>query len=219
VPEEGPAIIVANHSGTIPYDAAMIHLAVYNGMPGRRIVRFLVEDFAFSLPIVRGAIERMGGVRACHEHAARLLEEGWLVLVFPEGVRGAAKPFEERYRLGRFGRGGFVRLALRQGVPVVPSAVVGAEEIHPIIWKSRALGRPLGLPFVPFTPTFPWLGPLGLLPLPTRWRISFGRPFRFGRKGPRAAEDDALVEREAERVRASIQSTIDRMLAARRSVW
>ncbi|HEX6739695.1 MAG TPA: 1-acyl-sn-glycerol-3-phosphate acyltransferase, partial [Vicinamibacteria bacterium] len=149
----------------------------------------------------------------------RLLRRGELVGVFPEGVKGVGKPFRQRYRLARFGRGGFVRLALRTGAPIIPCAVVGGEEIHPMLARADFVGRPLGLPYVPLTPTFPWLGPLGAIPLPTKWSIDFGDPLPTAAHGPQAADDPILVNRLAEQVRATIQRMIDGRLARRRSVW
>ncbi|MFH0799024.1 MAG: lysophospholipid acyltransferase family protein [Pseudomonadota bacterium] len=219
IPIKGPAILVANHSGGLPYDGVMIHLAVYNEHTEGRIVRFLVEDFVFDMPLLSGFVSRSGGVRACHENATKLIEKGQLIAVFPEGVKGVGKSYDERYRLQRFGRGGFVRLAMRAGAPIVPVAVIGAEEIHPIIWKSRALARPLGLPFIPFTPTFPWLGPLGLVPLPSKWRIVFGKPVSFDKFSPSDAEDDDLVDRHATRIRRTVQKMIGAELKHRKSIW
>lgn len=219
VPAKGPAILVANHSGAFPYDGVMTHLAVYNEHPKGRIVRYLVDDYVFEVPLLRSFIMRAGGVRACHENATRLLDRGELIVVFPEGVKGVSKTFDQRYRLLRFGRGGFIRLAMRTGVPIVPVAVIGAEEIHPIIWKSRRLARPLGLPFIPFTPTFPWLGPLGFVPLPSKWRIVFGKPVSFDGFHPADAEDEKLVARYTDTIRKTVQGMIDRELGRRRSVW
>ena len=219
VPAKGPAILVANHAGTIPYDGAMMHLAVFNEQPAHRSVRFLVDDFIYHLPMLRTLIQRIGGVRACHENAEKLLAAGHLIAVFPEGTRGIGKGYDERYRLRPFGRGGFIRLAMRTGVPVVPVAIVGSEEVHPIVWKSQRLARPLHLPFIPFTPTFPWLGPLGLVPLPSRWQIRFDKPVRFDRFTSRDAEKDALVERHAERIRRRVQEMLEGMLAKRKSIW
>lgn len=219
VPAKGPAILVANHAGALPYDGVMIHLAVFNEHPRQRTVRFLVEDFVFQTPLLSGFVRKAGGVRACHENATALLGRGELIVVFPEGTKGVGKTYDERYRLRRFGRGGFVRLAMRTGAPIVPVAIIGSEEIHPIIWKSTALAKPLGLPFIPFTPTFPWLGPLGLVPLPSKWRIVFGRPVRFDRFTAADAEREALVARHTKRIRDAIQEMIDIELAKRRSVW
>lgn len=219
VPAAGPAILVANHAGALPYDGVMIHLAVFNEHPWKRTVRFLVEDFVFQTPLLGGFVRKAGGVRACHENATALIRKGELIVVFPEGTKGVGKCYDERYRLRRFGRGGFIRLAMRTGAPIVPVAVIGSEEIHPIIWKSRALAKPLGIPFIPFTPTFPWLGPLGLVPLPSKWRIVFGKPVPFDRFAAADAEREPLVMRHAKRIRDTIQQTIDIELAKRRSVW
>lgn len=219
VPAKGPAILVANHAGALPYDGVMAHLAVYNEHARHRTVRFLVEDFVFSVPLLGDFIQRCGGVRACHENATALLDRGELIVVFPEGTKGVGKTFDERYKLGRFGRGGFVKLAMRTGVPVVPVAIIGAEEIHPIIWKSETLAKPFGLPFIPFTPTFPWLGPLGLVPLPSKWRIIFGKPVSFARFTPADAEKEPLVQKHAERVRTTVQRMIDAELAKRTNIW
>jgi 1-acyl-sn-glycerol-3-phosphate acyltransferase len=139
--------------------------------------------------------------------------------VFPEGVKGVGKYFKDRYRLARFGRGGFVRIALRTGAPIIPCAVVGAEEIHPVVAKANFVGRPLGFPYFPITPTFPALGPLGLVPLPTKWFLDFGDPLSLSEYGPEAADDPILVNRIAEKVRGTIQGLIDGRLARRRSIW
>lgn len=219
IPRRGPAILVANHAGTLPYDGAMVHLAVYNELSGQREVRFLVDDFVFRLPAVGTLIERIGGVRACHENAEALLSAGHLIVVFPEGIKGNGKPYDERYQLKRFGRGGFVRLAIRTGAPIIPVAIVGSEETHPIIWKSESLGRRVGLPFVPFTPTFPWLGPLGLVPLPSKWKIMFGKVHAFNRHKPADADDEKLVGDHADEIKAEIQLMLDDALRKRTSIW
>lgn len=219
VPNRGPAILVANHAGALPYDGTMVHLAVYNEHPARREVRFLVDDFVFRLPLVSTIVQRTGGIKASQENATRLIQHNHLVMVFPEGVKGMGKTYDQRYRLQRFGRGGFVRLALRTKTPVVPVAIIGSEEIHPLIWKSHQLAKPLGLPFMPFTPTFPWLGPLGAVPLPSKWQIIFGPPMHYEHLQPGDAENSELVLDEAEHVRTTIQRMIDRALAHRKSMW
>ena len=144
---------------------------------------------------------------------------GELAGVFPEGVKGVGKPFARRYKLARFGRGGFVRLALRTGAPIIPCAVVGAEEVHPKIASMDWLGKPFGFPYLPVTPTFPWLGPLGFVPLPSKWTLDFADPMDTAQYGPEAADDPILVNRLAEQVRSTIQRTIDGRLARRRSIW
>jgi 1-acyl-sn-glycerol-3-phosphate acyltransferase len=158
-------------------------------------------------------------VRASQENGERLLRRGELAGVFPEGVKGVGKPFKNRYQLARFGRGGFVRLALRTGAPIVPCAVIGAEEIHPAIGSLNWLGKPFGLPFLPITPSFPLLGPLGMLPLPSKWWLDFADPIDTTAYGPEAADDPILVNRLSEQVRSRIQRMIDSRLARRRSIW
>lgn len=219
VPDDGPALIVANHSGVLPYDGLMIHLAVRHEHPSRRECRLLALDMFALLPFVAPLLQQLGAVRASQENGERLLRQGELVGVFPEGVKGVGKPYKNRYKLARFGRGGFVRLALRTGAPLVPCAVVGAEEIHPMIADVGFLGRPVGLPFLPITPTFPALGPLGLVPLPSKWSIDFADPIATDSYGPDAADDPILVNRLSETVRSTIQRMIDGRLARRRSIW
>jgi 1-acyl-sn-glycerol-3-phosphate acyltransferase len=219
VPASGPALIVANHSGVLPYDGLMIRLAVRHEHPARRETRLLALDMFALLPFLAPLLQRTGAVRASQENGERLLREGELVGVFPEGVKGVGKPFKHRYKLARFGRGGFVRLALRTGAPIVPTAVVGAEEIHPNLATANWVGKPLGLPYLPITPTFPALGPLGLVPLPTKWTIDFAEPVDVSRYGPEGADDPILVNRISEEVRGTIQRLIDGRLARRRSIW
>ena len=219
VPAAGPGLIVANHSGVLPYDGAMIKLAVRNEHPARRECRLLALDMFALLPFLAPLLAKSGEVRASQENGERLLRQGHLVGVFPEGVKGVGKPFKQRYKLARFGRGGFVRLALRTGAPIIPCAVVGSEEIHPMVARADFIGRPLGLPYFPLTPTFPWLGPLGLVPLPSKWSIDFADPLPMREYGPEAAEDPILVNRLAEEVRSTIQRMIDGRLARRRSVF
>ena len=219
VPDRGPGLIVANHSGVLPYDGLMVKLAVRHEHPARRDCRMLALDMFALLPVLAPMLAKSGSVRANPENGERLLKQGELVGVFPEGVKGVGKYYRDRYRLARFGRGGFVRIALRAGAPIVPCAVVGAEEIHPVIGKADWMGRPLGFPYFPITPTFPVLGPLGLVPLPTKWSIDFADPMDLSQYGPEAADDPILVNRLAEQVRSTIQRLIDGRLARRRSVW
>jgi 1-acyl-sn-glycerol-3-phosphate acyltransferase len=161
----------------------------------------------------------VGGVVASPYNALRLLEQDELVAVFPEGVKGAGKGFGQRYRLQRFGRGGFVSAALRSGVPIIPCSIVGAEEIYPIVGNVTVLARLLGLPYLPVTPFFPLLGPLGLIPLPSKWIIEFGEPIPTDSLGPGAADDPMLVFNLTDQVREVIQQTLYKLLLARRSVF
>jgi len=226
VPTSGRCVLVANHSGTLPLDGVMLKTAVKReqgdggaGGANGRDVRWLTEDFIYHMPFLGGAMNRLGAVRACQENAERLLAKESLVAVFPEGVKGIGKLFSDRYRLQRFGRGGFIKLCLRTGTPIVPVAVMGAEETNPLLFKIEHLSKALGVPYVPVTPTFPLLGPLGLLPAPTKWRIQFGEPLDLSAHGPEAADDEILVGKLAERVRAAIQGMLDRVVGSRKSVF
>jgi 1-acyl-sn-glycerol-3-phosphate acyltransferase len=219
VPADGPGLIVANHSGVLPYDGIMVQLAVRHEHPARRVCRMLALDMFALLPALAPILAKSGSVRANPANAERLLKRGELVGVFPEGVKGVGKHFKDRYKLARFGRGGFIRIALRTGSPIVPCAVVGAEEIHPVVAKADWVGRPFGLPYFPITPTFPLLGPLGVVPLPTKWTIDFGDPLDLSEYGPEGAKDPILVNRLSQQVRETIQGMIDGRIARRRSVW
>jgi 1-acyl-sn-glycerol-3-phosphate acyltransferase len=215
VPAEGAALVVGNHAGTLPFDAMMVALAILDEHPAHRTLRMLAADMAFSLPVVAPLARKSGNTLACPEDAERLLRAGELVGVWPEGYKGLGKPFSERYRLQRFGRGGFVEVALRTGAPIIPVAVVGSEEIYPMIGNLRRLARLLGLPYVPVTPTFPLLGPLGMLPLPSRWVIEFCPPIPTDGLGPEALLDPMAVFDLTDQVRDTIQQTIYRNLADR----
>ena len=219
VPPEGRCLLVGNHSGTLPYDGMMLKLAMKREHPQKRDVRWLAEDFIFHFPFLGSFTNRVGAVRACQENAERLLKQDALVAVFPEGVKGIGKLFKQRYQLQRFGRGGFIKLCLRTQTPIVPVAIVGAEETNPMLFRIEYLTKALGLPYFPVTPTFPLLGPVGLLPAPTKWKIMFGEPVAFEGYGQEAADDEILVGRLAERVRATIQGMLDRSIGERRSVW
>jgi 1-acyl-sn-glycerol-3-phosphate acyltransferase len=208
VPAHGRALLAANHAGILPWDATMISVALLREHPLPRHPRFLVLNWAFDLPWVSVFIRKVGGVAASPYNALRLLEQDQLVAVFPEGVKGTGKPYGERYRLQRFGRGGFVEIALRAGAPIVPVAVVGSEEIYPKLADVPALARLVGAPFFPVTPTFPWLGPLGAIPLPSRWLIEFCEPVETASYGPEAANDRAAVLELTERVADTIQEAL-----------
>ena len=219
VPSHGRALLVANHAGILPWDATMISVGMLREHPLPRYPRFLVLDWAFQLPYVSVAMRKLGGVVASPYNALRLLEQDELVAVFPEGVKGAGKQFKERYRLQRFGRGGFVELALRTGSPIVPVAVVGSEEIYPKVADASLVARAIGAPYFPITPTFPALGPLGVIPLPSKWRIEFCEPIPTAQFGPEAAEDRSFVFELSERIRETIQSKVYDNLVARGSAF
>jgi len=219
VPDTGGALLVANHSGTLPVDALMTTVSLHDDHPAKRRLRLLGADLVFETPIIGSMTRKMGSTLACNEDAERLLNGGELVGVFPEGFKGIGKPFRERYTLQRFGRGGFVTAALRTGTPIIPCAIVGAEEIFPMIGNAKTLARLLGLPYFPITPTFPLLGPLGLVPLPSKWLIAFGEPIETASYGPAAAEDPMLVFNLTDQVRENIQQAIYQLLLQRTSVF
>jgi 1-acyl-sn-glycerol-3-phosphate acyltransferase len=213
IPDDGAALLVGNHSGGIPYDGAMLLHGIRRNHARHRPVRPLIANFAFRSGWMANVVARVGCVRASMENALPMLARGELVAVFPEGLKGVGKLYRERYRLARFGRGGFVRLAREAQVPLLPVAIVGAEEIHPVIGKITRLAEPLGIPYIPITPTFPWLGPLGLLPVPTKWTIQIGAPI-----APPKLGDETGTTRVAEDVRSAIDGMIADLLAQRRSI-
>jgi 1-acyl-sn-glycerol-3-phosphate acyltransferase len=219
VPSTGGALVVANHSGTLPVDALMTTVALHDDHPAQRRFRLLGADLVFDMPFIGAMARKFGSTLACNEDAERLLTEGELVGVFPEGFKGTGKPFRERYTLQRFGRGGFVTAALRTGKPIIPCAIVGAEEIYPMIGNAKTVARLLGLPYFPITPTFPLLGPLGLVPLPSKWLIAFGEPIETASYGPAAAEDPMLVFNLTDQVRETIQHSLYQLLLQRTSVF
>jgi 1-acyl-sn-glycerol-3-phosphate acyltransferase len=214
VPASGPALVVANHSGVLPLDAIMLQAGIFAEHPQARNLRLLGANMVYSLPGLATLARRSGHTRADPAMARRLLAAGELVGVFPEGFKGIGKPFSERYRLQRFGRGGFARTALESGAPIIPCAIVGAEEIYPMIGNAEPLARALRLPYFPVTPLFPWLGPVGAVPLPSNWIIELGEPIEVG--PPAAGEiDDDLVAKLADEVRDLIQDRLDELVVER----
>lgn len=214
VPDSGPVILVANHSGLLPFDVVMLMEALRLEHPAGRALRPLLEDTMVHVPFLGVALSRIGVVRACPENADRLLGQGAAVAVFPEGLQGSGKLFGERYQLKRFGRGGFVKLAARNRAPLVPVGIVGAEEAMPLLGRAVRAGRAVGLPMLPLTPTFPLLGPLGLAPLPSRWRIHFGAPIE-----PPASEDRREIKTVAAEVRSAVERLLGEALRERGSPW
>ncbi|WP_326807808.1 1-acyl-sn-glycerol-3-phosphate acyltransferase [Streptomyces sp. NBC_01775] len=219
IPSEGAALVVSNHSGTLPLDGLMLQVAVHDHHPDGRHLRLLGADLVFMLPLVNELARKAGHTLACAEDAQALLERGEVVGVMPEGFKGLGKPFADRYKLQRFGRGGFVSTAMRAGAPIVPCSIVGAEEIYPMIGNSRTLARLFGFPYFPITPTFPWLGALGAVPLPTKWTIQFGEPIPTDGYPPEAAEDPMLMFNLTDQVRETIQHTLYKLLVRRQSVF
>ena len=219
IPDTGGALVVANHSGTIAVDSVMTQVAIHDHHPAGRNLRMLGADLVFAMPWLGELARKAGHTLACNEDVERLLDSGEVVGVWPEGFKGVGKPYSERYKLQRFGRGGFVGAALKAQVPIVPAAIVGAEETYPMLGNAKTIARVLGLPYFPLTPTFPWLGPLGMVPLPSKWIIEFGEPIDTTEFGPEAAEDPMFVFDLTDRVRETIQQSLYRLLMQRRSVF
>jgi len=218
IPDTGGALIVANHAGVVALDGAMMQVAVHDQHPKHRRVRPLAHDLVFESPL--GTLLRKGGATlACRDDAERLLRAGELAAVFPEGLKGIGKPYAHRYRLQRFGRGGFVSCAVQTGAPIVPCSIVGSEEIYPMLADIKPLARLIGQPYFPLTPTFPHLGPLGLIPLPSKWHIEFGEPIETTVYHPEQADDPMLMFDVTDRVRETIQQTLHKNLARRRNVF
>jgi 1-acyl-sn-glycerol-3-phosphate acyltransferase len=219
VPADEGALIVANHAGALPFDAIMTKVALFDEHPAHRHLRELAADLALRVPIVGPLARKTGNTLAHSDDATRLLRDGELVGVWPEGFKGIGKPYRDRYKLQRFGRGGFVEVALRTGTPIIPVAIIGAEEIYPIVADAKFLARLFGFPYFPITWQFPALGPLGIIPLPSKWLIEFGAPIETTSYGPEAADDPMLVFELTDRVRDTIQQMLYRNLMGRRSIF
>jgi 1-acyl-sn-glycerol-3-phosphate acyltransferase len=215
VPEAGPALVVANHSGTLPLDAVMLQAGLHDEHPAHRNLRLLGADLVYELPLLASIARKGGHTRASPAEAHALLRSGEVVGVFPEGFKGIGKPFTDRYQLRRFGRGGFAATAIRARVPIVPCAIVGAEEIYPLIGNARPIAQLLRLPYFPITPLFPWLGPLGAIPLPSKWIIELCPPVSTCDYEPGSENDPAVVADLSGRVRGTIQRKLDDLLAER----
>jgi len=215
VPSHGCGLVVANHSGVLPFDAIMLQVGVLDEHPAQRNLRLLSADLVYSVPLL-GRLARISGhVPARPAEAEQLLNAGELVGVFPEGFKGTGKPFANRYQLQRFGRGGFARTALKTGAPIIPCAIVGAEEIYPMVADWEELAARLKLPYFPITPLFPWFGPLGAVPLPSKWIIEFCDPMPTDGFTPDQWEDDDVIAELADKVKDTIASKIDELLAER----
>jgi 1-acyl-sn-glycerol-3-phosphate acyltransferase len=219
VPSDGGALLVANHAGALPLDAIMTKVALLDEHPAHRNLRELAADLTLRLPGIGALARKTGNTLAHDDDAVRLLNDGELVGVWPEGYKGIGKPFSERYKLARFGRGGFVRVALRARKPIIPVAIIGSEETYPIVGNVAWLARLLNLPYFPVTWQFPLLGPLGLLPLPSRWLIDFGEPIDLTGHPAEIADDPMMVLELADHVRDTIQQMLYRNLMERRSVF
>ncbi|MFM8320697.1 MAG: 1-acyl-sn-glycerol-3-phosphate acyltransferase [Chloroflexota bacterium] len=219
IPEAGRALLVCNHSGQLPWDGAMVGTAVMNEHPAQRLVRTLYATWFPTLPFLSALFTKLGQVLANEENGVRLLEQDELVAVFPEGYKGVGKLFKERYRLARFGRGGFVRMALKTGAPMIPVSVVGAEETYISLTKLDFMAKAISFPYFPISPTFPWLGLLGFVPLPTKWYIDFGEPIATDTYGPGAANNLMLVSQLTDQTRNIVQNMIYSRLSQRKSIF
>ncbi len=219
VPAAGRALLVSNHAGVLPWDGTMIKTAIFAEHPHPRHVRALVASLFMGMPVLSWFLRRTGQTVGHPDDTRRLLERDELVLVFPEGVKGTGKPFKDRYRLRRFGRGGFVSTAIRASAPIIPVSVVGSEEIYPMIADAGPVARLFGLPYFPITPMWPWLGVLGLIPLPSKWRIQFHPAIRTDELEPSSADDQHMVMTVADEVRNTIQKGVYDNLRLRRGVF
>ena len=219
VPGEGRAMLVSNHAGVLPWDGAMIKTAILELHPNPRHARVLIANFFFGLPVFSWFLRRTGQTVGHQDDTIRLLERDELVLVFPEGVKGTGKPFSERYRLRRFGRGGFVQVAMQARAPIIPVSVVGSEEIYPMVGDLGPLAKMFGFPYFPVTATWPALGPAGLVPLPSNWRIQFHAPVRTDQLDPASGQDQNLVMTISDQVRDTIQEGVYENLKLRRRTF
>ena len=219
LPSSGAGLVVANHAGTLPFDGPMLQVAVRDHHPAHRDLRLLAADMLFDMPVLGPVARRAGHTMACNTDANRLLGKGELAAVFPEGYKGLGKPFRDRYKLQRFGRGGFVSAALRAKAPIIPCSIVGSEEIYPMLADVKVLARVLGVPYFPITPLFPLAGPAGLVPLPSKWHIAFGEPIDTSGYDEHAADDPMVTFEITDQVRETIQQTLFSLLGQRRNTF
>nr|WP_232315500.1 lysophospholipid acyltransferase family protein [Mycobacterium celatum] len=219
LPDTGAALVVANHAGVLPFDGLMASVAVHDEHPAHRDLRLLAADLVFDLPVIGETARKAGHTMACTTDAHRLLASGELTAVFPEGYKGLGKKFKDRYKLQRFGRGGFVSAALRTKAPIVPCSIVGSEEIYPMVADLKLLARLFGLPYFPITPLFPLAGPAGMVPLPSKWHIAFGEPISTADYDVADADDPMVTFELTDQVRETIQQTLYRLLAGRRNMF
>jgi 1-acyl-sn-glycerol-3-phosphate acyltransferase len=219
VPGTGRALLVSNHSGQLPFDGSMLASAIRLEHPSNRLVRTMFASWFPTLPVVAPLFVKCGQVTATEDNGIRLLQNDELVSVFPEGIKGVGKLYKDRYHLVRFGRGGFIRMALKTQTSILPVSVVGAEETYMSLAKSELMAKAIGFPFFPITPTFPWLGLLGTIPLPTKWYIDIGEPIPMDGYGPKADQNLMLVSQLTDQVRGVVQKMINERLAQRQSVF
>jgi len=219
VPGTGRALLVSNHSGQLPFDGSMLATAIRSEHPSNRLVRTMFASWFPTMPVVAPLFVKCGQVTATEDNGIRLLQNEELVSVFPEGIKGVGKLYKDRYHLVRFGRGGFIRMALKTQTSILPVSVVGAEETYMSLAKSDLIAKAIGFPFFPITPTFPWLGLLGTIPLPTKWYIDIGEPIPMDGYGPKADQNLMLVSQLTDQVRGVVQKMINERLAQRQSVF
>ena len=215
LPADGRAMLIANHSGQIPYDGAVIALSALLDAPSPRMIRSMVERWVSTLPFASVFMARCGQVMGTPENCRTLLDQDELLLVFPEGAKGISKTYDKRYQLQRFGHG-FMRLALEKKAPIIPVAVIGAEEQAPSFYNWRWLAKQMGAPALPITPFFPWLGPLGLLPMPVQYHLHFGKPLMFEGN---ANDDEGTIGRMVKRVKNEVRELIHTGLKQRNGVF
>ncbi|MGD8903079.1 MAG: lysophospholipid acyltransferase family protein, partial [Anaerolineae bacterium] len=208
IPIQGRTLLVANHSGQLPWDGTMIATAVMNDHAAQRLVRTLYSEWVPRVPFFSSWMVRIGQALATEDNGVRLLEQDELVAVFPEGHKGIGKVYRDRYRLAPFDQGGFVEMALETQAQIIPVSVVGAEETYISLGKSSAGAKITRAPYFPISPTFPWLGLLGLVPLPTKWYIDFGEPIAMDRYEPDAARNLVPVSQIADQVRNAVQDMV-----------
>lgn len=219
IPRVGRCILAANHGGMLPWDGAMACIDTLSRLHPPRFLRSIVDHFVADIPFLNILFARIGQVIGARQNFRELLLNEELVIVFPEGTKAIGKVYRDRYRLRPFNVG-FIELALTYQAPIVPVAFVGPDDQAPILFRFDGIARSLGLPFVPVTPTFPWLGLAGLLPLPVKYRIKYGEPFHFHREHPKeAARDPMLVQELGEQVRARVQDMVQQGLKERRGVF
>jgi len=219
IPSEGRGMLVCNHSGILPIDAAMIAMDIFRKTDPPRLVRAVVDRFFMRFPFVGLALRRLGQINGMKRDFEELLKRDELTLVFPEGTRGNGKHFSQRYRLQMFNVG-FMEIALQTRSPVIPTCVIGSEEQAPMVFNIKPLARALGFPFFPVTPTFPHLGPLGMLPLPVKYRIYYGEPIHYYRDHPpEAVNDPGKIRNLVEDVKGRIQRMIDKALEERPGIF
>lgn len=219
VPASGRALLVSNHSGVLPWDGAMIFTGLEKTMQPPRLARSLVANWFPTLPFLSIFLTKTGQVMASHQNGERLLESDQLVVVFPEGYKGVGKLYRDRYNLARFGRGGFIRMALKTGAPIIPVAVTGAEETYPMVYNAKWLAKMIGFPYFPVTVTFPWFGLLGFIPLPSKWHIDIGEPIVLPDVDERAMANPVTVARLTEQVRGTIQGMLYARLRQRSTIF